>query len=55
MSNKSLTIVLPVHNGESRLTQFAGEILELASELTPHFSILVVDDGSTDDTSAVAR
>ena len=55
MSNKSLTIVLPVYNGESRLTQCAGEILELASELTSQFSILVVDDGSTDDTSAVAR
>lgn len=55
MSNKSLTIVLPVHNGESRLAQCVTQMLELASDLTPHFSIMIVDDGSTDDTSLVAE
>ena len=55
MSHRSLTIVLPVHNGESRLAEQAHQILELASALTPQFSILIVDDGSTDDTSAVAQ
>jgi len=34
VSNKSLTIVLPVYNGESRLTHHVTEMLELASELT---------------------
>jgi glycosyltransferase involved in cell wall biosynthesis len=53
--NRSLTIVLPVYNGESRLTGCVGQLLDLASELTSRFTILVVDDGSTDDTSAVAR
>jgi glycosyltransferase involved in cell wall biosynthesis len=51
----SLTIVLPVHNGESRLRSCVGEILELASELTPNFAVLIVDDGSTDDTLAAAE
>jgi glycosyltransferase involved in cell wall biosynthesis len=51
----SLTIVLPIHNGESRLKSCVGEILELASELTPDFSVLIVDDGSTDDTYAAAE
>ena len=55
MSNKSLTIVLPVYNGESRLTHHVTEMLELASELTSHFEVMIVDDGSTDDTSAVAQ
>ena len=55
MLNKSLTIVLPVYNGESRLTGHVTELLELASDLTNEFSILVVDDGSTDDTSAVVQ
>ena len=55
VSNKSLTIVLPVYNGESKLTGCVNELLELASELTNRFSILVVDDGSTDDTSAVVQ
>jgi hypothetical protein len=55
VSNKSLTIVLPVYNGESRLTRHVTEMLELASELTSRFEVLIVDDGSTDDTSAVAQ
>jgi cellulose synthase/poly-beta-1,6-N-acetylglucosamine synthase-like glycosyltransferase len=55
VSNKSLTIVLPVHNAESRLTGCVTELLEMAGELTNQFSILVVDDGSTDDTSAVVH
>ena len=55
MSNRSLTIVLPVYNGESRLTNCVQQMLELASDLTSQFSILIVDDGSTDDTSAVAQ
>jgi len=55
VSQRSLTIVLPVHNGESRLANQTQQILELASALTTTFSILIVDDGSTDDTSAVAQ
>jgi hypothetical protein len=52
--NKSLTIVLPVYNGESRLRRSVVELLELASDLTSQFSILVIDDGSTDHTYEVA-
>lgn len=55
MSQRSLTIVLPVYNAESRLTDEAQHVLELASDLTPQFSVLIVDDGSTDDTAVVAH
>lgn len=55
MSNRSLTIVLPVYNCESQLSQNVEQMLELASDLTSRFSILIVDDGSTDDTSTVAQ
>jgi glycosyltransferase involved in cell wall biosynthesis len=55
VSNKSLTIVLPVYNSESRLATSVTQMLELASDLTTQFSIMIVDDGSTDDTSAVAQ
>jgi cellulose synthase/poly-beta-1,6-N-acetylglucosamine synthase-like glycosyltransferase len=53
--NKSLTIVLPVHNGESKLRRCVREILEVASEMTSAFGILIVDDGSTDATFEVAE
>jgi hypothetical protein len=53
--NKSLTIVLPVYNAESRLRKNVTELLELASELTPQFAVLIVDDGSRDATLEVAE
>src|SRR3990172_7759911 len=53
--NKSLTIVLPVHNAESRLRTNVRELLELASELTAKFGVLIIDDGSTDATYEVAE
>jgi cellulose synthase/poly-beta-1,6-N-acetylglucosamine synthase-like glycosyltransferase len=53
--SKSLTIVLPVYNAESRLRKNVTELLELASELTPEFGVLIIDDGSTDDTYEVAE
>ena len=53
--NKSLTIVLPVHNGESKLRSCVREILEVASDMTSAFGILIVDDGSTDATYEVAE
>lgn len=55
MLNKSLTVVLPVHNGESRLRKSVHEILELASELTSRFGVLIIDDGSNDATYEVAE
>src|SRR3954469_18389580 len=53
--NKSLTVVLPVYNGETRLRKSVHEILELASELTPKFGVLIIDDGSSDSTYEVAE
>jgi hypothetical protein len=53
--NKSLTIVLPVYNGETRLRRSVNEILEVASELTSRFGVLIIDDGSTDSTYEVAE
>lgn len=55
MLEKTLTVVLPVHNAESRLRRNVGELLELASELTAKFGVLIIDDGSTDSTFEVAE
>ena len=52
---KSLTVVLPIHNGESRLRSHVRELLDVGSELTTDFKILIVDDGSTDATFEVAE
>jgi hypothetical protein len=52
---KSLTIVLPVYNAESQLRKNVNELLELASELTAKFGVLIIDDGSTDATNEVAE
>jgi cellulose synthase/poly-beta-1,6-N-acetylglucosamine synthase-like glycosyltransferase len=50
-----LTVVLPVYNGETRLRKSVNEILELASELTTRFGVLIIDDGSNDATYEVAE
>ena len=55
MLHKSLTVVLPVYNREASLGRSVAEILELASELTRRFEILIIDDGSTDATFEVAE
>ena len=55
MLNKTLTVVLPVYNGEARLRHSVHEILELASELTSKFGVLIIDDGSNDATYEVAE
>jgi hypothetical protein len=55
VSNKSLTIVLPVYNNESQLEPSVTQMLDLASDLTSRFAVMIVDDGSTDDTSNVAQ
>ncbi len=53
--NRSLTVVLPVHNAEAALEQNLRRVMDLAGDLTTEFGVLVVDDGSTDDTFDVAR
>jgi glycosyltransferase involved in cell wall biosynthesis len=50
----SLTIVLPVYNAEQRLAAQVNQLLDVLPELTRRFEILLVDDGSTDDTAHVA-
>ncbi|MEN1678086.1 MAG: glycosyltransferase family 2 protein [Planctomycetota bacterium] len=53
--NQSLTVVLPVHNAESTLRQSVERVLEVAGELTPDLRLLIIDDGSMDDSFDVAQ
>lgn len=52
---RSLTVLLPVHNEQSTLAATALEILEVVSDLTERFELVIVDDGSADATSEVAH
>ena len=52
---QSLTLVLPVHNAEATLPRQVEELLTIASELTSQFELLVIDDGSVDDTYEIAN
>ncbi len=51
----SLTIVVPVRNAETVLRNRVQRLLETAEDAASHFEILLVDDGSEDQTEEVAR
>jgi dolichyl-phosphate beta-glucosyltransferase len=51
----SLTIVVPAYNEAVRLGTTLPKILEYLSKNVPESELIVVDDGSTDNTAAVAR
>ncbi len=50
----SLSYILPVFNGERDLKEQAYRLLDTLSDLTAQFDLLIIDDGSQDDTSNVA-
>lgn len=52
--NHSLSYILPVKNAQSGLTSQVDRLLEMLSELTPWFELLIVDEGSNDDTTEIA-
>jgi len=48
-----ISIIIPAYNEESRLPTYLDSILNYFSEKTDSYEIVVVDDGSTDSTSAI--
>src|SRR5579863_2952404 len=52
LQNKTVFIscVIPVFNEEALIVDFITKLQEVLSELTTHFEIIVVDDGSRDST-----
>ncbi len=52
MPSGLVSIVLPVFNGEAYLAEAIGSI---RGQTYPHWELIVVDDGSTDRSAAIAR
>ncbi len=50
----SLTIVVPAYNESSNLTHFVGALQLVLETLTPRYEILIINDGSQDNTAEVA-
>jgi glycosyltransferase involved in cell wall biosynthesis len=51
---RSLSVLLPVHNAQSYLEPLVDGLVEVLPELTSDFEVLIVDNGSTDDTGDAA-
>ncbi len=52
--NRSLSVLLPVHNAQRTLENDVSEILDIVPELVSQFELLIIDDGSADGTWEVA-
>jgi glycosyltransferase involved in cell wall biosynthesis len=53
--NRPLTVLLPVRDAQSTLAATVTQVLDMASDLSERFELLIIDDGSSDSTTEVAR
>lgn len=51
MADSSVSVIVPCHNGAEFL---ADAIASILAQTHPALEVLVIDDGSTDDTAAIA-
>lgn len=49
-----VSLVLPAHNEEKNISLALDQAGEVLARLAPDYEILVIDDGSTDNTAAIA-
>lgn len=54
VTNLSLSVVLPIFNGERTLARKVSQLLEILPDLTTNFEILIINNGSTDNTEEIA-
>jgi glycosyltransferase involved in cell wall biosynthesis len=55
MLDRPLSLVIPAHNEAPNMTKVIGASITTLDRLAPEWEIVLVDDGSTDDTVALAR
>jgi hypothetical protein len=55
VSSDSLSLVLVAHNAEANLLADVTRLLEIAGDLSSRLDLLIIDDGSIDETLTVAR
>ncbi|MEI7532299.1 MAG: glycosyltransferase family 2 protein [Betaproteobacteria bacterium] len=53
--NFSLSIVVPAYNESTHLIKFIDALSAAAKKITSHLEILIINDGSKDNTSEIAR
>ena len=51
---RSLSVLLPVRDAQRTLASSVLELLDILPELTKHFELVIIDDGSKDATIEVA-
>lgn len=52
---RSLTVIVPAYNEEASLEKIVRDTLRVVEQDTDEFEIVIVDDGSTDETREVAQ
>ncbi len=53
--NPQITVIVPAYNEALAITSTVHNIAETLSKLSPNWDIVVIDDGSKDETAAVVR
>lgn len=53
MLNKTISYLVPVHNEEDGIGNFLQQLYATVSTLTTSFEIIVIDDGSADNTASI--
>lgn len=51
----SLSVFLPAWNRQDTVSSLVSHLLEVLPDLTPHFQLVLIDDGSHDATGEIAR
>jgi putative flippase GtrA len=52
-TNQSLSVILPAHNEEAIIAQTVQYVLETLTPWVPNFEVIVINDGSKDNTKAI--